>query len=84
MEVKPVEQIDDINASALDATVNEQHLESMIDKVTKKKIPQKREKLKGAKSHHTKQNKMNNLPPKRMKAADMGQIFPTIGIESEE
>ena len=47
------EQLDDLK---------EENLEDEIERVTKKKVPHKREKLRGGKV-----KKMDNLPPKRIK-----------------
>lgn len=57
----------------------------MIEKVTKKKVPQKKEKLKGIKGGKKKnKNGLNNMPPKRIKQGDLTEMFPKIGIENEE
>ena len=42
--------------------MKEENLEEEIERVTKKKVPHKREKLRGGKV-----KKMDNLPPKRIK-----------------
>ena len=57
----------------------EDNLEAEIDKITKKKVPHKREKLKGGKV-----KKMDNLPPRRIKPSDTRDLFPQIGIENDE
>ena len=51
--------------------MEEENLEAEIDRITKKKVPHRREKLKGGKV-----KKMDNVPPKRIKAADTRDLFP--------
>lgn len=57
----------------------EDNLEAEIDQAVKKKVARKRKNLKGGKV-----KKLDNMPPRRMKPEDMGQLFPNLGIEHDE
>ena len=72
----------DSPSSSLDemANINADNVNQIIDKVTQRKIPRKREKLRTRKNA----NKFDNPPPKRIKAEDTKDLFPIIGIHNEE
>ena len=59
----------------------EEVLEAEIDQLIKKKVPKKRRTLKGAGSRV---RKIDNMPPKRIRADDVRDLFPHLGIEHDE
>ena len=64
-----------------DVIDEEENLEAEIDQLVKKKVPKKRKVLRGASS---KVKKIDNMPPKRIRADDVRDLFPHLGIEHDE
>jgi len=62
------------------ANINADNVDQIIDKVTQRKMPRKRDTLKRRKGNKG----MNNPPPKRIKQEDTKDLFPIIGIENDE
>ena len=52
----------------------------MIDKITKRKVPKQKSKMKKIKMSKP----INNPPPRRIGAGDVNNIFPMLGIENDE
>ena len=50
-------------------------MEAEIDELVKKKVPRKRKNLKGGKT-----KKLDNPPPKRIRAEDVRGMFPHLSI----
>lgn len=72
--------MDNSGASDIEQTEeDERHLEAEIDELVKKKVPRKRKNLKAGKT-----KKLDNPPPKRIRAEDVRGMFPHLSIGQEE